>query len=58
MRNWKLRNVQSILLLAGTSPFYSFLYQGGHVNRVSLMDSQTMIFLNEAEDVLFQGLSL
>lgn len=49
MRNWKLRNVQSILLLAGTSPFYSFLYQGGHVNRV---------FLNEAEDVLFQGLSL
>lgn len=58
MRNWKLRNVQSILLLVGASSFCSFLYQQEHVNRVSLMDSQTMIFLNEAEDVLFQGLSL
>jgi len=58
MRNWKLRNVQSILLLVGASSFYSFLYQQGHVNRVSLMDSQTIIFLNEAENVLFQGLSL
>lgn len=49
MRNWTLRNVQSILLSVGASPFYSFLYQRGHVNRVSLMDSQTIIFLNAAE---------